>query len=364
MKLILAGDLVPTENTRPYFERKDIKTLFGDVPKVFKDADRVIVNLECALTTSEKAIKKFGPNLKAPPVCAEVLAEAGITDCGLSNNHTLDFGEEGLRDTMEHLNRNGIQYTGVGENDTDSRRPHIMEIQGKTISLITVCEHEYTYALPDRMGANPYDPYLTMEDIREAKAKSDYVIVMYHGGKEYCRYPSPRLRRLCQAMAKNGADVVLCQHSHCIGCYEEFDGSHLLYGQGNFHFVGYIDKEGWNEGFIVELDIDDKLNISFIPVTANKNFTGIELAKGSEKERILAGFEERNKHLHSDKWLRGWEKFCESVREQYISAIAKAYVDMNDERSNHHFAHYLDCEAHTDVWRTLCKTWHHERQFS
>ena len=213
------------------------------------------------------------------------------------------------------------------------------------------------------MGANPYDPYLTMEDIRRQR-QSLIMSLLCTMEQGILQISVSRLRRLCQAMAKNGADVVLCQHSHCIGCYEEFDGSHLLYGQGNFHFVGYIDKEGWNEGFIVELDIDDKLNISFIPVTANKNFTGIELAKGSEKERILAGFEERNKHLHSDKWLRGWEEFCESVREQYISAIAKAYVDMNDERSNHHFAHYLDCEAHTDVWRTLCKTWHHERQFS
>ena len=69
MKLILAGDLVPTENTRPYFERKDIKTLFGDVPKVFKDADRVIVNLECALQQARKPSKSLVPTLRHPRLC-------------------------------------------------------------------------------------------------------------------------------------------------------------------------------------------------------------------------------------------------------------------------------------------------------
>ena len=40
-----------------------------------------------------------------------------------------------------------------------------------------------------------------------------------------------------------GADVVLCQHSHCIGCYEQYEGAHILYGQGNFHFCGFTNEE-------------------------------------------------------------------------------------------------------------------------
>lgn len=362
MRLVICGDFAPTEQTMPYFERKDIKTLFGDVPKIFKTADRVVVNLECALTTSDSAIKKFGPNLKASPICAEVLKDIGVTDCGLSNNHTFDYGIKGLKDTIHCLEENGILWTGVGANDTESRRPHIIEIDNKKIALITVCEHEYTYALPDRMGANPYDPYLTMEDIRNAKSESDYVIVIYHGGKEYCQYPSPRLRRLCQAMAKNGADVVLCQHSHCIGCYEQYEGSHLLYGQGNFHFVKESQYEGWYSGFIVVLDIQDEIGISFVPVVINDDVTGIILAEGNEKDKLLSEFEDRNKNLETDLWLVRWEEFCESLREPYLAAIAKAYTADSDERSNHHFAHYLDCEAHTDVWRTLCKTWNHTNE--
>ena len=65
----------------------------------------------------------------------------------------------------------------------------IIEKNGEKICFITVCEHEYSYALDDRMGCRPYDEYDTMEDIRNARKDNDRVIVIYHGGKEHCRYP-------------------------------------------------------------------------------------------------------------------------------------------------------------------------------
>jgi len=361
---MIAGDLCPTTQTAPYYINGDVEALFSDVTDLFRTADRVIVNLECALTTADTPIKKFGPNLKAAPECAKVLKEIGVTDCSLSNNHIFDFGIKGLQDTIKHLDENGILWTGVGENDTDSRRPHIIKLGNKTVTIIAVCEHEYSYALPDRIGTNPYDPYYTMDDIRAAKDFSDYVIVLYHGGKEHCRYPSPRLHKLCRAMVRNGADVVLCQHSHCIGCYENYQNGHILYGQGNFHFVKYMDNEYWQNGLIVELSFDEEnnapLKINFIPVITTQ--TGITLAKGSEKDAILKAFEQRNEELKNGKWIEGWQKFCESVKEYYLSVIANAYTENSTEIQNQHFAHYLDCEAHTDVWRELNKTWNHTNE--
>ena len=105
---------------------------------------------------------------------------------------------------MAALDGAGIPYTGIGENDTDSRKPYYIEAEGKKIGVINVCEHEYTYALPDRIGANPFDPFLTMQDIRECKKNCDFLVAIYHGGKEYCRYPSPRLYNLAHEMVHNG----------------------------------------------------------------------------------------------------------------------------------------------------------------
>lgn len=254
MKLLLLGDLSPTYITAPLFEAKNLETLFTNTRYLFEESDFTIANLECALTNSEKEISKYGPPLKAPRETAEVIKELGIDCVNLSNNHVFDYGKEGIRDTLLALAQNGIDYTGFGDNYDDSRKDYILQKNGEKIAFVAVCEHEYSYALENRMGSRPYDEYDTIEDIRKAKQTADRVIVLYHGGKEFCKYPSPRLHKLCRAMIRNGADVVLCQHTHCIGCYENYEGGHILYGQGNFHFVKPHDFDGWFTSLAVNYD--------------------------------------------------------------------------------------------------------------
>jgi poly-gamma-glutamate synthesis protein (capsule biosynthesis protein) len=353
MKLMFCGDLVPCDKTEQRFIDKDLDT-FADVIPLLQSADRVFANLECALTVSENRIKKFGPNLKAAPECAETFKLAGITDVVLANNHIFDFGEEGLRETLSVLDKVGIPYTGIGENSEDCRKPYFVEKEGKKVAIVNVCEHEYSYATPDRVGANPFDPFLTMQDVRAAKAQADFVIVIYHGAKEHCRYPSPRIRNLCHELAHNGADAVLLQHSHCIGCYENYQGCHIVYGQGNFHFAKPAPFESWWTGLVVEIRVGDRLEIDFHPMETDE--MGIWLAKGEAYDKIMQPFYARNKELLSGEWLNGWKAFCETVKEKYSSALVGLGPDA-DEKKNQLFSHYLDCEAHTDVWRELFPTW-------
>lgn len=354
MKTLLVGDVCPTVDSTPYYAEKNIPALFGDTVSLFENKDLVFANIECAITESENKIAKFGPNLKAPLATAEMLKELGVTVCGLSNNHIFDFGKEGAIDSINAIKAAGLDYTGFGENYEDSRKNYVFEKDGETVCIIAVCEHEYSYALDDRMGSRPYDEYDTMEDIRDAKSKYDRVLVMYHGGKEHCRYPSPRLRKLCQAMAKNGADVVLCQHTHCIGTYEEFEGCHILYGQGNFQFASLMDLESWNTLLAVEYDTKSN-EINFVPIRLSDY--GISLAKGEDKDTIIKEFEARNAQLHNGEWKQGWHDFCLNNKDGYIYAIRNACNEDSTVRQNHVFAHYLDCEAHTDVWRELFPTW-------
>lgn len=355
MKILIGADVVPMPNTESLFVAQKTEELFGDVAKLVKEADRTIVNLECALTKSNNAIKKYGPNLKADPKCADSLKKLGVTDVALSNNHVFDFGVEGLKDTMEALNRVGLPYMGVGENDVASRMPYVIEHDGKKIGVINVCEHEYSYALPDRMGANPYDPYLTMQDIRALKKRVDHVIVLYHGGKEHCAYPSPRLRNLCREMVLCGADVVITQHSHCIGCYENYEGGHILYGQGNFHFCWQGHAPSWYTSLLVELTIEQGMAIKFIPLVTNER--GIDVAKGTRAKEIMTAFYQRNEELQNGKWRVGWHEFCEREKPIYSGRLKGLETEETTERQREGFAHYLDCEAHTDVWRELYPTW-------
>lgn len=354
MKALLLGDVCPTIVTNPLFEKGDIETLFNDTLSIFKGNDINMVNLECALTESEHKIKKFGPNLSASPNTANVLKEIGVNYVGLSNNHFFDFGIEGAMDSIKHLNAVGIEHTGFGENYEDSRKNLVIEKDGEKVCIITVCEAEYSYALEDRMGSRPFDEFDTLEDIRNAKKENGRVIVMYHGGKELCKYPSPRLLKTCRAMVKSGADLVLCQHSHCIGCYENYNGSHIVYGQGNFHFVKPHTFEGWFTSLAVKYDTKNN-KIEFIPIKNTE--TGIKLADGAEKEEIISEFEKRNKTLSNGEWKKGWHEFCESVKNDYTKTLKNACNENSTPTQNAFFGHYLDCQAHTDVWRELFPTY-------
>ena len=361
MKILIAADLVPTSQTADDFANGRLDRLFGKVQGIAKECDRFIVNLECALTESENKIKKFGPNLKGPTKTADTIKTLGVTEVALANNHVFDFGIEGLEDTLAALDSAGLPYFGIGENDTDSRRPYFIEAEGKRIAVINVCEHEYTYALPNRVGANPFDPFLTMQDIRAAKDESDFLIVLYHGGKEYCGYPSPRLRNLCHEMVYCGADAVITQHSHCIGCYENFEGAHILYGQGNFNFsypAFSTRRECWKTALLTILNVTDKIEIEFLPIYDTGN--GCDLAEGERKEKILSEFEGRNAELLDGRWLDGWESFCHGDMMPYYVEVARHTVE--DVDKDELFAHYLDCEAHLDVWKTIFKTWNHTNE--
>ena len=359
MKLLLLGDISPTATTADLFREKAVERLFGDTLSLFQNTDFHVCNLECAITESEQPIEKFGPPLKAPLETAEVLKTVGIDLCGLSNNHVFDFGKQGMRDTFAALAAQGISYTGFGADLADARRDFILEKDGKRIAFIAVCEHEYSYALEDRMGSRPFDPFDTPLDVRAAKQTCDRVIVMYHGGKEFCEYPSPRLMQACRALIKSGADVVLCQHSHCIGCYEQYEGGHILYGQGNFHFVklpliGPAYYGMWNNSLAVTYDTESGA-IEFTPVECGEN--NIHLATPAHAKEVLDAFAARSARLADGTWREGWHTFCENNRKNYMAVIRAAGLDQATERENANFAHYLDCEAHTDVWRELFPTY-------
>ena len=366
--MLLCGDVAPTKMSMEGFEKCDLKAMFSDVLDEFAKEEKIVVNLECAITETDGKIKKCGPWLKAPLVTAKALKMAGVTDCGISNNHIFDYGSQGMLDTMKALDEAGINWTGAGMNEQDARKNLFIETCGKKIAIVAVSEHEYCYALEDRMGARVFDPYETIEDIRSAKEVADYVVVMYHGAKEYCTVPSPRVRKLCQAMIRNGANLVMTQHSHCVGCHEQYMGGEIVYGMGNFCFVRAADEGiplSFNTGMMLRLDVENDYAISFIPVTASE--TGIRLANEEEKANILAGFEEVSKSLHNGEWLKIWREFCESLSDRYCNVLKHAVVPRENEDqiylfpgwSRQSFAHFLDCEAHTDVWRELFKTWNH-----
>lgn len=257
----------------------------------------------------------------------------------------------------------GIAHTGFGNNYEDARKNYVINKNGETICFICVCEHEYSYALEDRMGARAYDCYDTVADVREAKDKCDKVIVIYHGGKENCRYPSPRLRKLAHALVDAGADFVTCQHSHCIGCSEYYKDAFICYGQGNFHFVKVHgpDYPHWPYGIVIRYDTETG-GIERIPISINKDVTGIELSKGETKEMLEKLMSELDRSMIDGSYKQGFADYCESERENYRNWIGKAYVPGSTLIDDKGIGHIIDCEAHLDMLLYLNRTANHTNE--
>lgn len=318
MSIIIGADVVPIESNIGMFTNGDVDSLVGqELYEFLERADYVICNLEVPLSDRTSPILKYGPNLVAPTSCIKGIKQLGIDLVTLANNHILDQGDQGLISTIQELKKSNISFVGAGQNLAEAKVPFYFSVSNKRYGIYACAEHEFSIATNDSPGANPFDALDSLDQISAMTDQCDYLIVLYHGGKEHYRYPSPYLQRLCRKMVEKGADLVVCQHSHCIGCEEKFQKGTIIYGQGNFIFP-QNDNEFWNTSLLIEIDHSGK--ISYIPI--KRTSCGTQRAKGNEKEKILSDFYKRSTQIQTDGFINeAYEQFAASGTEGYISFL-------------------------------------------
>ena len=264
-RVVIAGDLLPSGKNLKLFEEGDVNTIFGEkILDLFNKSDYSIFNLEGPLTIFNKAMEKTGPVIRASKKCIKGIKGLGVKAVALANNHITDYQKDGLEDTITLLGDNGIDYVGTGELGGIKKNVSLT-IGKRKICIYNVSEKFYNVATATTPGVNLYDEYVVCNEIRELKQSHDYLIVIYHGGTEEFPYPTPLLRQHFHRMADCGADFITAQHTHCIGCYEKYNGAYLLYGQGNFLFAR-MKKEITKRGLITEIvfmdnDVDIKQHL-------------------------------------------------------------------------------------------------------
>lgn len=314
--MAVAGDLVPTSSNAAHFAGGAIEgALDGKLLALLLEADARAINLEAPLFDGSAPIVKAGPALSAPTACAKGLARLRPV-LALSNNHVLDHGAEGLFSTLRALRAEGVPFFGAGETLEDAAKPFVLETKGLKIGLVAVCEREFSVAGASSPGANPFDPLETPDQVARLKAACDFVVVLYHGGIECCRYPSPGLRKTLRKLAEKGADLVVCQHTHAVGCYEEHMGSTLVYGQGNLLFDRKND-EYWRTALVVRATFSDRMTVQYLPVVHEGGRA--LLAEGGEAEEILAGFHARSRELLSPGFVE--EAFARQAEQAFPRAM-------------------------------------------
>ena len=230
VRLMIGADLVPTQSNYHLFEKGDAGALLGDrLRELLAGADFTAFNLEIPLTDRRTPIEKHGPALMAPAGTINGLRAVNPHFFTLANNHILDQGRQGLFSTIELLDRVGIAHAGAGSDLSEAQKPFIKEVGGLRLGFYCCAEHEFSIAAEDAAGANPFDPLESLDHVIELKKQCDYAVVLYHGGKEHYRYPSPGLQRICRKLVEKGADLVVCQHSHCVGAEERWKNGPIVF---------------------------------------------------------------------------------------------------------------------------------------
>ena len=316
--IIIVGDLFPVSSNAKYFAQGDIKHLFGkDICDLFAQADYRICNLEGALTDGNDRCVKTGPVITASTDTVLAYKNLGIDLCMLANNHITDGGNQGVIDTTRTLDEAGIRHIGGGINESSIPHYLIHTLADKKVCIYNVCERMYNKSTATKAGAWIYDEYVVCKELEALKSQCDYLIVIYHGGIEKFRYPSPEIKKRFHRMADSGADVVISQHTHCIGCEEYYNGAYLLYGQGDFLLMNFR-PELTNLGLIVEILIDKNgMKIKKHMVKCS-NVLRLEYVENPD----FASFDERSKKVQDDKYLEEqFRKFSKQELRLYLNAF-------------------------------------------
>lgn len=299
MRILIGADTVPTPSNVDEFIAGDAEALLGEsLLHLLDSSDYRIVNLEVPLCSECSPIPKCGPNICANPNSVEGFKAMGIDCVSMANNHILDEGAEGFQQTIQTLNAANIGHFGAGANLDESKRPFYLNDDEIRVGFLAFAEHEFSIAGINSPGANPYTDSESPKLVKNLKDKCDYVVVLYHGGVEHYRYPTPQLQSRCRLLAEFGADYIICQHSHCIGCRELYNGSTIVYGQGNFLFDAE-ELECWQTSLLVELNFGScGSSITYHPIC--KDGSHVSLATDSRKSEILTSFECRSADIASN----------------------------------------------------------------
>jgi len=249
------GDIMLGGTAQPEMQKYGYDYPFDRTRGILGQAQIVFCNLEGPLTDDGAAEVDKKYLFRSPPdKVAPALARAGFNVASLANNHSLDYGFQGLEDTRAALEKAGIHAVGAGSNETEARAPAILTIPPSRGSGYSVAAVGYTrvaflaYSLvfPEEFWAGPGKPGTAFgherhvrADVAAARRRADIVVVSFHWGREGQTGLRDYQTLLAHAAIDSGASVVLGHHPHVLQGVERYKKGVIVYSLGNFAFGSY-----------------------------------------------------------------------------------------------------------------------------
>lgn len=281
LTLVFTGDVIPARTVNSTMTRlNNYRYPFEKTADFLKEADLTIINLEAPLIKDCPVIDSgmvFCGNEKF----IDGLTFAGVDLVTLANNHSSNYGKEGVDNTIKLLAENGIDSVGID---------NIVYKEVKGIK----------FAFLGFNGVSPLIDYLGTIDkdkikklTMEARKNADFVIAMFHWSQEYSSTPIADTiapfdpLEIAHFTIDSGADLIIGNHPHTIQNYEVYKNKLIFYALGNFIF-----DQMWSEetrtGVVLKLNLEGSKVSSFTlhPIKID-NFAQPRFLEGMEKEQIL-----------------------------------------------------------------------------
>lgn len=266
--LVATGDVIPARAVNfQIVTKKDFKWPFLNTALLLKSADLTLINLEtpllknCPLTQTGMVFCGDEKNI-------EGLIFAGVDVANLANNHSENYGKQGLDYTKNLLSQNGIL---ISDNSN-------------------IAIKQYNNIKFGFLGYNailPLDKNLVASQIQQAKKEADILIVSYHWGAEYQSLPAQETIELARLSVDNGADLIIGNHPHWIQPVEIYKNKLIMYAHGNFVF-DQMWSEKTKEGVVGKYTFygPHLIDAEFFPIYI-KDFGQPSFLEGDYKNRIL-----------------------------------------------------------------------------
>jgi len=210
------------------------------------EVDLRIANLETAITSAETPWPEKAIHYRMHPQNIGCLTSAKISACALANNHVLDWGYDGLSETLKTLEAAGIAHAGAGNDAEEAMQPAALDTAGNG-RLLLFSFGSRTSGIPEDWKATSISPGVNLlDDFSEANAArvadqmrahqrpGDLIITSIHWGSNW-GYEIPRDQIMfAHRLIEEGIAIVHGHSSHHVKAIEVFNGRLILYGCGDF----------------------------------------------------------------------------------------------------------------------------------
>ena len=275
VQFMAVGDLMLGRSVGDRILSQGSDTVFGGVAATLAQADLLVANLECVISDQgSPQFKSF--NFRAPLSAVDALSSAGFDVVSLANNHSMDYGIDGLADTVTRLRAAGISSVGAGADAETARAPVILARNGVHVAFLsyvnvpiegrTGFDTRNWAAGVEKPGVAWAEPEAIAADVAAAKTVADVVVVLLHTGLESRFEVSPSQRDLAHAAVDAGAALVLGAHSHTLQPVERYKSGLIAYSLGNFVFDGFTALSNYTAIFSATLTPVGVESYRWIPV--------------------------------------------------------------------------------------------------